>query len=370
MTATILEIVEKTKTHPFGTAMPENFIVNEAGTVDARYLLDNPNISLYCLDDANGAAWFVETPPEVDLTQAPFYYINQYDHALRLFTVPYEEFHLLADSIPLGKLIFVHSTGRCGSTLISKTLNMVDGVRSLSEPDLYTQILFMRHLDSSRDAHYRRLLRSCTLLLGKSAPTLAVKFRAMCIQLDDLLYAEFPDAMQLFLYRNMESWARSMGVETRPPAERRVPMTEFPIYRQAMTPLRTGFVAAHEREPNPVEWSALTWLSLMEHYVKLCDGGLPFLAVRYEDIQAHPRQVLAAVFEYCGLAANIDRAYSVFATDSQEGTPLSRASLKERERTPLDPAEIGRWNEILSERRIVRSADYIAPYTITFEDER
>jgi hypothetical protein len=369
MVATILEILEKTKTHPFGTALPENFVTRSIGTVDAQSIFDNPHVSLYCLDEASGAAWFVETPPEIDLAQAPFYYVAQYDHALRLFVVPYETFHQFADAITPAKLIFVHSIGRCGSTLISKALNTVEGVRSLSEPDLYTQILFLRYLDNSRDAHYRRLLRSCTLIFGKDTPTLALKFRAMCIQLADLLYEEFPDAVQLFLYRNMESWARSMGIETRPPADRRIPMSEFPLHRQAMTPLRTEFIAAHGREANPVEWSALTWLSLMEHYVALCDAGLPFLAIRYEDIQAHPKRVLAAAFDYCGLVADVDRAYAVFATDSQEGTLLSRASLQERERTPLEPEELARWNELLAERRVIRSADYIAPYTATFEEE-
>lgn len=368
MAATVLEIVEKTKTHPFGTALPENFIVREAGTVDTQAVLDNPNVSLYCLDEPNGAAWFVETQPGIDLVQAPFYYISQYDYALRLFAVPYETFHQYADTVTPAKLIFVHSIGRCGSTLISKALNTVHGVRSISEPDLYTQILFLRHLDNSRDAHYRRLLRSCTLILGKDTPTLALKFRAMCIQIGDLLYEEFPDAAQLFLYRNMESWARSMGVDTRPPAERRTPMSEFPLHRRVMTPLRSEFAAAHGREANPVEWSALTWLSLMEQYVTLCDAGLPFLAIRYEDIQAHPMQVLAAVFEYCGLSANVERAYAVFANDSQEGTLLSRVSQQERTRTPLEPHEFARWQALLAERRVVRSAGFVAPYTVTFEE--
>ena len=369
MTATVLEITEKTKTFPFATALPENFLTRPAGTVDAQTILDNPYITLYCLDDANQAAWFVETPPEVDLTQAPFYYVAQYDNALRLFAVPYETFHQLADAIPPAKLIFVHSTGRCGSTLISKTLNTVDGVRSLSEPDIYTQILFLRHLDKSRDDLYRRLLRSSTLFYGKGTPMLALKFRAMVIYLGDLLYGEFPDAKQLFLYRNMESWARSMGLETRPVADRRIPLTEFPIHRQAMTPLRTEFVAEYGREANGVEWSALTWLSLMEGYLALCDAGQPFLAIRYEDIQAHPKKVLSAVFEYCGLAASVDRAYDVFASDSQEGTLWSRANREERVNIPLEPEERAWQQAVLRERRMVRSADYIAPYTAKFEDE-
>ena len=108
---------------------------------------------------------------------------------------------------------------------------------------------------------------------------------------------------------------------------------------------------------------------LMEGYLALCDTGQPFLAIRYEDIQAHPKQVLAAAFAYCGLEADVDRAYDVFASDSQEGTLWSRASREERVNIPLEPEERAWQQAILRERRVVRSADYIAPYTAKFEDE-
>ncbi|MCC6804083.1 MAG: hypothetical protein IT319_14470, partial [Anaerolineae bacterium] len=219
MSATVLEIVEKLKTHPFGTALPENFAVRAAGSVDAQLLLDHPQISLYCLDDAHREAWFVETPPDADLIQAPFYYNAQYEHAQRIYSVSYETFHQLAAAVPAFKLILIHSIGRCGSTLISKAFNTVSGVRSISEPDIHTQIYFLRYRDQTRDDEYTALLRSATLLLGKGmtletsrvTPTLALKFRAMCIQVGDLLHAAFPQATTLFLYRRLRSWSRSIG---------------------------------------------------------------------------------------------------------------------------------------------------------------
>src|SRR5829696_5264242 len=99
----------------------------------------------------------------------------------------------------------------------------------------------------------------------------------MCIQLGDLLYEAFPNATNLFLYREMVSWSRSMGAEFRPVAERRVPVREFPIHRRTMAPLSVPFAAEYGREANPVELATLTWLSLMEKYLALSDAGMPFL---------------------------------------------------------------------------------------------
>ena len=39
-----------------------------------------------------------------------------------------------------ANVLSVQSTGRCGSTLLSKVLDKVGGVHSLSEPDVYTQV--------------------------------------------------------------------------------------------------------------------------------------------------------------------------------------------------------------------------------------
>ncbi|MEP7291385.1 MAG: hypothetical protein ABI835_06355 [Chloroflexota bacterium] len=369
MTATVLEIVEKIKTHPFGTALPENFVVRRAETLDAQIVLDHPNISLYCLDDLKREAWFVETPPDADLINAPFYYAAQYEHALRIYAVPYAEFHALAASLPAPKVIFVHSTGRCGSTLISKTFNTVPGVRSLSEPDIYLQIYFMRMLDPARDDEYRRLLKSATLFYGSAAKTVVLKFRAMVIQVGDLLCEAFPNATNLFLYRNQESWSRSMGIEATPVATRRDPVQEFPVYRRGMAPLSLPFAAEHGREATPVELTTLSWLSLMERYVALCEIGIPFLALRYEDILAHPKQVLKAAFDYCGLNGDVDSAYALFATDSQEGTLWSRASRQDWLTEPLEADEVARMRELLAGRAVVRTADFIAPHTILFADQ-
>ena len=119
-------------------------------------MLANPNISLYCLDDASKRAIFVELPPDTDLAKAPFVYRTQYEQAQRLIALPYESFIQLAHDLPrVENLIMCYMTGRCGSTLLSHVLNELDTVLSLSEPDVATQFVHLRSAYGGRETELR-----------------------------------------------------------------------------------------------------------------------------------------------------------------------------------------------------------------------
>ncbi len=91
-------------------------------------------MSLYCLDDAQRRAIFVELPDGIDLTTAPFVYVTQYEQAQRLIAVPYDRFCELAHQLPLVEhLILIYISGRSGSTLISHLFNELNTVASLAE---------------------------------------------------------------------------------------------------------------------------------------------------------------------------------------------------------------------------------------------
>ena len=99
--------------------------------------------TLYCLDFENRQAVFVETPPEYNLSRAPFLYQAQYELASRLVQIPFETLHRLAAEVVIDptRLILIYSVGRCGSTLVSHAFNALEGVESISEPDVFTQML-------------------------------------------------------------------------------------------------------------------------------------------------------------------------------------------------------------------------------------
>lgn len=65
----------RAKINPISLSIPslDDFHYQEANTVDINIILEKPNISLYCLDFSRKWAIFVETDPEVDIDQFPFF---------------------------------------------------------------------------------------------------------------------------------------------------------------------------------------------------------------------------------------------------------------------------------------------------------
>src|SRR6201986_4162310 len=99
MQARSLKIEERQRPMPGFQSSLSDFTVSAGESVDEEIVLQNPSISLYCLDDASQQAIFVELPPDVDLSLAPFVYQTQHEQAQRLITVPYGDFHALAQTL-------------------------------------------------------------------------------------------------------------------------------------------------------------------------------------------------------------------------------------------------------------------------------
>jgi hypothetical protein len=129
-----------------GAAGPSDFATHETGSIELSRVLDDPTLSLYCIDPVGRTALFVRTPPQLDLSSAPFLYQAQYTQATEAVSVPFGQLHDLATRapIPSERLVLVQSTGRCGSTLVSQALAAAEGVVSLSEPDVYLQLHQLR----------------------------------------------------------------------------------------------------------------------------------------------------------------------------------------------------------------------------------
>ncbi len=360
MSARVLHILDKVTPLEYFPAVPQNFVLREGESVPGEVVL-GADVSLYCLDDENRQALFVETTPGVDLTQGPFFYLAQYEHAQRVIAVPYETLHRLADELPGGAddLVLIYSVGRCGSTLISQSLNAVDGVLSYSEPDVYTQIAMLRYLDGSRDEEYLRLIKSCTRILRRDAQTVAIKFRASGIHLADLFHQLFPEARGVFLHRHAERWLESMNAGFTPNMPGPEAKELFEKFVLAQAPLLLPFVRRHERAPSLAEAYALTWLSVVDKYLTLRDQGVPFLSVGYEEIKTQPKQTLLELLTYCGLPVDgFDAAYDTFSADSQQGTVLSKESRQQNPAPALSPQDYAEARAVLAEHPTVQTADF------------
>jgi hypothetical protein len=98
---------------------------------------------------------------------------------------------------------------------MSQILNQIDSVYSLSEPDIFSNLVYLRLEDRSRDEELGKILKAATLFLMPSGEqprrnVLALKFRSNVIELSDLFYKFLPDARNIFMYRNALSWAQSV----------------------------------------------------------------------------------------------------------------------------------------------------------------
>ena len=72
---------------------------------------------------------------------------------------------------------------------------------------------------------------------------------------------------------------------------------------------------------------ALSWLwsTSMVRAIALHNEAVPMFMARYEEIVARPRDVLTALFDYCGVHVTAEDLDETLARDSQEGTEISRA---------------------------------------------
>lgn len=340
MTARILTIKERHLQTPGQLASLADFSCIDGDEVDPRVVLDNPNLSLYCFDDATRQAIFVELPSGVDLTKSPFVYMTQGEEAERLIAVSYDTFLRLAAELPkVENLIPIYITGRSGSTLISHIFNELDTVMSLSEPDVASQFAHLRATDGSRNVELSRLLDSALRFLFKlngykSATTYALKFRSEGVQVMDLYQATFPQAKNLFSYRDavgfVSSFYRlftSFGVPEREPLSE---WTAFFMQQCGKNEDDLRFYLGRGNDDIPLAKAlALWWLFSMEAYLTQHERGVRALAVRYDDLNMHREEALQGIFAYCGLpVASVKGALKAFERDAQAGTVLAREDAK------------------------------------------
>jgi len=345
-----LTIDAKVKSNPFGTVSADDFQLQPGRPIDPRIVLEQPTVSLYCLDHANQRALFVDTPPAVDLLQAPFYFIAQYEAAQRLIAAPYATLHMLAGEVEIDpqRIILFYSTGRCGSTLVSHVLNQTPNALSFAEPDVFTQLVMLRTAGQSSDAEIMALLYDSLMIMCANAQQLgfqywAFKFRSYVLSLSDLLYQAAPAAKLLFLYRNALTWARSFSRTFGSSDAELEDRIERSGYRYVIPSIDTQ-LRTQTHSISWIEYLAHMWVSTMQDSRSLQQQGAPLVCARFEDLQVAPQAVIQALLAHCGLPMpDSARLARVLAEDSQAGTAGAQdREAPVRQLTAADLAELDR----------------------------
>jgi hypothetical protein len=324
----VLAIERRCKFHPAAAAGPGDFVLREVGSLDPLRLVEDDGLSLYSVDPVQRAALFVRTPPQLDLFRAPFLWHAQYTEATEVISVPFGDLADLAARAPmsLDRLVLIHSTGRCGSTLVSMALAEASDVAALSEPDVFIQLQQMR---DRGDPEVDSILEACTRLLfaPRAARTCVVKLRSQNIELADLLLRCFPSAKTVFVYRQVDSWARSA-------------VRAFGLFGELLAiwdhlgdlqPRVRSLVDGEELcpFPSPIEFLGWMYATPMLRATILQRQGIPLFMARYEELNDRPLEVLTALCEFCDLEISTDALEGVIARDSQEGTEHSRRRVLE-----------------------------------------
>ena len=370
MSVTCYKIVEKLRESPFAIPHLSDFGLEEVGKGSYQEILTNEHLTLYSLDFDTQTAVFVETPADLDLSQAPFMFVPQYDDALRVLTVSFQTLIQMAEtvSIDADRLVFIHSTGRCGSTLASQIFSQIPGVINLSEPFVLPQLVIEKNAYPAKEDELKALLKATILILCKTEAETAwvIKEHSYALALAGWLGELFPQAKHLFLYRNAETWMRSclsayFGGGEMTPEELRGHELGYRAYKEPLIPP----IGALPPEPHLpfAELMSMEWLSYMERHSQFCEMGLEMLAIRYRDWKQMPEQTAVAMLDYCNCRPDdLSAVLAALTRDSQAGTILAQDTVKQRWDVTDEQRAI--MAAVLSKHRFINSADYEALNTL------
>jgi len=372
MKAQVFDVISRGKSLPFDIATVDDFELAEKGYVDAQTILNNANIMLYCLDPQNQQAVFVEIPNAAKILAAPFYYISQFENATQVLKISYATLERLANQVLLDdkRMILIYSLGRCGTTVTSSAFSLAEDVISLSEPDIFTQLVQIRDFSNTNDLEISKLVKFCLLLTCKDRrnghqPLWVIKFRSFVLEIADMIYAHFPHAKRLFLYRHVDPWgrsfARAFGGNTTPTQEQ---LIGFWMWNKMAVKKIDQYNLASLKEISPGLLLSLLWLNNMERCLECLDAGQEILPVRYEDLKANPEQVIGKIFDYCGVqVTDTSKLLDMLDKDSQAETPISRDQLKQVDWT-IGSDDIAIIQKVITEQPIINTLDYQLPGTL------
>ena len=341
----------------------EDFTLGPAEEVDAGVAAKLP-WTLYCLDLDRREAVFVALPEGTDLSTAPFSGLAQFRLASEALVVPLEALDDLARAAPEPEaLTFVYSMGRCGSTLLNALLNTADAMWSLSEP---WAIEVVRNAVAFGREERVSLLRAVVRLLnrppaGKPGTHLGVKLRSQTLFFAPALHEAFPEAHNIFLYREGLGWAdsryrtgqRLAGFVGDPPDMPR--RLWRGLAGNVPSETLTRDFGIDPEHPTTGEMLAAAWATHLERYDELVAEGMRFFPLRYDELESDPERVLGKLFDLCDLSLPAkETLLAPFARDSQQGTSLERGA----KAAPLDAGQIADFRTTLARHPVYKSPDW------------
>lgn len=202
--------------------------------------------------------------------------------------------------------VFIVSPGRVGSTLLNKILNEI-GLKSLSEPDVLSNS-FLKYKYEQGDLNYKtQFLNTLKFTINSfqlitNTLQFGIKLRGQNSPLVDLFYELWPNAKFIFIFRNIENWAKST-------------LRAFP-----------------NRTYKDLVWLIEKCLEMLK-FLKLNRATIFILS--YDKLKEYPIYALKDLCTFLEIKKNME-SFLTFDKDSQEGSSLSREVLKSREYNQME----------------------------------
>lgn len=366
-------VQEGVKRSEMSPAHSSDFSLKERGTIEADELLRDQRYSLYCVDPESRQFCFVRTAERLLPSEHSFFYLAQYRAAEELVRVEPQVLLRLSRSVEFerAQLVFLHSTGRCGSTLLSRAFGVCPGVVSLSEPDVFTRLPHLRARDGSSDRELSELCAASVRLLWHSSVTkdssiLVLKGRSQIMELADLLGEQFPQVRTVFAYRDAVSWLGSFlrallrDVEFTPEENR--------AWEEALTPTHPLIDAFHdpERPLSPAVLWTIGWVSSMEAFLRLSEQGIEALPVCYDELRRDPPFVFGLIAEWLSLPLPEKELLArILESDSQAGTPVEQS--RARTARPMSQENLEECRSLVAGRPLLCTTNFRIPGTLAFD---
>ena len=304
-----------------------DFSYTQGPEVDLATLLKEKGdvIAPYCIDDETRTVVFVETADLDPAETGPFFFQSQRDNAIGVYTVPFEEYHRVVDSLDkdmtdTSHLMLVYNVSRCGSTLLSKCLDNLTNVRSISEPDVMTSITHLAsEAKGTRDVELVALTRSSAKLLCylrkrkyPDCQRVCIKFRFQMVYVADLVHRALPESKAIFLYRNALDVIDSMGAAFINTGAyrliRKIGLDIFYVFHVSTLPkhlpklmplmLDTArFPQSSYRALGAVCPFVMSWMSVMHFGMDAYRRGFVHAMLRYEDLVENKTEIVAKMCE-------------------------------------------------------------------------
>ena len=351
----------------------------------------------FCFDYKNKSVVFVETPADIDLLTAhPFFYEAQRKYATKLYLVPFDLVKILSNEVKGfegSKPIFLFSTGRCGSTLLCNLMGDNADIVSVSEPDYFTQLPFLRYkYGEGIDKELSQITRALTILLQAHIKThsncvaTVFKFRSMALEAAELISNSVPEADHIYLYRNARDTINSFlsvlsahpllmlanGLNTKYlPLLSYIPVgiiSFIPILKknvEILAPLvkSSGYKTVGIGTGTSI--FSLAWLSSLNKVLELQKGEQGFFKciVRYDELKSDTFQVMKNImlsFDFDEINETSKQSMmETMGKNSQAGSEMSSKGEK-----LLGARDFEIIENVLIKHSEIKGMEYILPGTI------